>query len=187
MKNTAGYAHRHAEHTGFGDKKWHQPGFAWASDVTWKADWPDFCCTSELLPGHTPGVVCVFIPWHWKTGFPSVCEIQCIIWQRSPGFFHFSDKDRSPDTDLPTSCFLSNFLSFTLNPGSTSEPPAKLLKDDTSLGCHFMSGYGTDMLMEVRRGMEGRVLKHHPLSWSWRERPYQLTLLGVKEGGVNVT
>jgi len=44
-----------------------------------------------------------------------------------------------------------------------------------------MSGYGTGMLMEVGRGVAGRILKLHPLSWGGRERPYWLMLLAVKE------
>lgn len=112
---------------------------------------------------------------------PSVYEIRCAIWQRSPGCFHQSDKDRSVDTGHLTSYLLSNSLSFTLNPDSTSKPPAKLLKDYTNLGWCCVSGYGTGVLMEVGRGVEDRILKHLPLSWGGRERSYWLMLLGVKE------
>lgn len=107
--------------------------------------------------------------------------IQRGIWQRSPGRFHQSDKDASLDSDLLTSCLISNSLSFNPNPDSMSEPPTKSLKAHTSLGWCFMSGYGAGMLMEVGRRVEDRVLKHHPLSWRGRKRSDWLMLLGVKE------
>lgn len=124
-----------------------------------------------------------FVSLFLETGKPDCPQCMKFSVKFGKGLLCFrqSDKDRSLDTDLLTACLLSNSLSFTLNPDSTSEPPAKLLKDHTSLGWCFASGYGTGVLMEVGRGVEDRILKHHPLSWSGRERAYWLMLLGLKE------